>query len=338
MGTNYGNVDSYDYYQYEPFIPIFFAPKVEENKKIENGTDSSCSKRKSSCSSFSESTTRKSTLDDEESNDVELKKKCNIHREDKFKKIFKRLKSSPIFDSKTMLINYDIDNYYLNFEENDNIRKSYYSKLIYKNSWTPGIKPKTHNTAFIFDWDDTLLPTSFLTQEDIINDEYLPEEYLEIFSILEKAIIKILKLAINKGDVYIITNSSIGWVEFSAKKYFPNLNEIIKKINIISARNKYEEAFPGEMKIWKEKTFLSLKNKFDLKLPSNIICFGDSIVELEAGKALASKVNNSFIKTIKFKTNPEPEDIIQQLNAINNKFDYIYSTAKNLSIRIDKKN
>ena len=147
-----------------------------------------------------------------------------------------------------------------------------------------------------------------------------------------------LELAINKGDVYIITNSSIGWVEFSAKKYFPNVTKILNKITVISARSEYEDAYPGETKLWKEKAFLSLKKKLDLKLPSNIICFGDSIVELEAGKNLASKVNNSFIKTIKFQQNPEPEDLIKQLGLIIKKFDYIYSKAKNLSIKIDQKN
>jgi hypothetical protein len=327
MGNNYGNLDSYDYYQYEPFIPIFFTPKDEESKKEESELYSS------------DSLTRKSTLDEEENEKkIEFKKKFKLERDDKFKKIFKKLENSPIFEFKDSLSKYDENDYYLNFEENDNIRKSYYSKLIYKNIWTPGMKAKSHNSIFIFDWDDTILPTTFLTQEDIINDEYLPEEFAEIFSILEKNIIKVLELAINKGDVYIITNSSIGWVEFSAKKYFPNMAKILTKIKVISARSEYEDAYPGETKLWKEKAFLNLKKKIDLKLPSNIICFGDSIVELEAGKTLASKVNNSFIKTIKFQQNPEPEDLIKQIGLIIKKFDYIYSRAKNLSVRIDQKN
>ena len=75
-----------------------------------------------------------------------------------------------------------------------------------------------------------------------------------------------------------------------------------------------------------------------MKIPTNIICFGDSIVELEAGKKLASKINNSFIKTIKFKEKPDPQYMTKEINLINNKLDYLYSTARNLSIRIDKKN
>jgi hypothetical protein len=37
------------------------------------------------------------------------------------------------------------------------------SKLTYEKIWlTPEEKPKTHQTCIIFDWDDTLLPTTFL--------------------------------------------------------------------------------------------------------------------------------------------------------------------------------
>ena len=90
--------------------------------------------------------------------------------------------------------------------ENENFRKSYYSKLIYKKIWTPGIKQKTHNTLFIFDWDDTLFPTSFLIKEGKIDDDYLSKELKDLFSILEKIILKILRFVQKKGDIYIITN------------------------------------------------------------------------------------------------------------------------------------
>jgi hypothetical protein len=321
-------VDSYDYFHYEPFIPIFFNPKFDDENKISD-------------SNFefdeSESMTRKSTLDkNEEIININKSNKIKDSKNINFQKLFKKLKNSPFFE-KNENNKLDEDDYYLNFDENDNIRKSYYSKLIFKNVWIPGQKPKTHNNLFIFDWDDTLLPTSFLSKEDIINNEDLPEEYTELFSILEKSVLKILNLSLKKGDVYIITNSSIGWVQFSAEKYYPKLKSIINKINIISARNEYEDSYPGEAKLWKQKAFLNLKNKINLNLATNIICVGDSIFELEAGKILASKINNSFIKTIKLKQNPCPEDLVKQLDLIGNKFNYIYSQIRNISIRIDKK-
>ena len=331
MGTDYGNINKYNLF-HDPSIPIYFAPKMEDDDKNESSHKAIDLKRKSSYSSESDSETRKSTVDEEEVANIKKSKNKNV---DKFTKIFKNLRHSPFFIKNEATFS-DEDDYYLIFNESDNIRKEYYSKLIYKNVWTPGQKSKTHNSLFIFDWDNTLFPTTFLTKEEII-DSNLPEEYIEIFSMLEKSIIKIINLAINKGDVYIITNSSIGWVEFSIHKYFPNLKKYLNKIYIISARNEYEVVYPNEPKIWKINAFLNLKKTIDISLPTNIICFGDSIVELNAGKHLASKINNSFIKTLKFQEIPEPEDIIKQLNLIFNKFDYIYSKAKNLSIVIDKK-
>jgi len=60
------------------------------------------------------------------------------------------------------------DGYSLDFisksRTNDNIRKNLLSKLTYQKIWlTPHEKPKLHETAIIFDWDDTLLCTSFIS-------------------------------------------------------------------------------------------------------------------------------------------------------------------------------
>ena len=258
MGTNYGNVDAYHLF-HDPSIPIYFAPKMEDDNKNKSSQKAIDLERKNSNSSESDSVTRKSTVDEEEVNLKKIKNK----KVDKFTTIFKNLKHSPLFIKNESTFS-DEDDYYLIYNESDNIRKEYYSKLIYKNIWTPGQKAKTHNNLFIFDWDNTLFPTTFLAKEEII-DNNLPEEYIEIFSILEKSIIKIFNLAIDKGDVYIITNSSIGWVEFSIDKYLPNLTKFLDKIHIISSRNEYEDLYPGEPTIWKINAFLNLKKKIRFK-------------------------------------------------------------------------
>ena len=46
----------------------------------------------------------------------------------------------------------------------ERIRTQFLSKLVYQKAWiSPDMKPKTHQTCVIFDWDDTILCTSFLT-------------------------------------------------------------------------------------------------------------------------------------------------------------------------------
>ena len=67
--------------------------------------------------------------------------------------------------------------YELNFYKTANeIRNSYIQKLVCKALYLPNNKPKTHNSLIIFDWDDTLLPTSFLSQGGVYNENIILSE------------------------------------------------------------------------------------------------------------------------------------------------------------------
>lgn len=50
----------------------------------------------------------------------------------------------------------------------DKLRKNLLSRLTYEKIWlTPAEKPKAYETAIIFDWDDTLLCTSFINPSGV---------------------------------------------------------------------------------------------------------------------------------------------------------------------------
>ncbi len=53
--------------------------------------------------------------------------------------------------------------------------------------------------------------------------------------------------ALDKGDVFIITNASPCWVEFSSEKYYPKIKEELNKVNIISTRGEFEKEFFQEI-------------------------------------------------------------------------------------------
>ena len=54
---------------------------------------------------------------------------------------------------------------------NDKLRKNLMSKLTYEKIWlTPKEKPKQYETAIIFDWDDTLLCTTFINPSGVYHD------------------------------------------------------------------------------------------------------------------------------------------------------------------------
>ena len=229
--------------------------------------------------------------------------------------------------------------YELHFYKNANeIRESYISKLITKNVWNPGMKPKQHNSIIIFDWDDTLLPTSFLTPGGVFDENIiLSDSDQEKLSTIEHYVSEILNSSVEKGNVFIITNAGKGWVEYSANRFYPSIKNNLKKIEIISARGEYEKLYPGNSREWKIQAFLTLLKFVNIKLVTNIICVGDSLFEMEAGRILASKFTEAFIKTIKFREAPKLDELIKQLKLVNKQFGAIYSSVKNLTIRVEKK-
>ncbi len=229
--------------------------------------------------------------------------------------------------------------YELNFYKNGNeIRESYISKLISMNIWNPSLKPRQHNSIIIFDWDDTLFPTTFMTPEGVFDEDIkLSEKEKQKLVLIEKYVFSLLTQALQKGKVYIITNAGYGWVEYSSKRFFPSIVELFSKIEIISAREKYEDKYPGNSRLWKIQAFLTLLKNVNVELVTNIICLGDSLYEIEAGRILASKFSNAFIKTIKFKEDPKLDELIKQLSLVSHQFNLICSRIKNLTIRLEKK-
>ncbi len=176
------------------------------------------------------------------------------------------------------------------FKRGEDIRRSYINKLITTKIWQPSKKEKKHNTLIIFDWDDTLLCTSYLTPTGVFNEDFeLSEKDKERITKLENYVLRILDLAISKGDTYIITNAAPGWVEYSAERFYPEVFKILNKVTIVSARGEYEKLYPGDSRQWKIQAFLETKKNFDTDLVANIICLGDSIIEMEAAHVLASK-------------------------------------------------
>ncbi len=224
------------------------------------------------------------------------------------------------------------------YRNSESIRSTYIAKLITKKVWIPEIKSKTHNSLIIFDWDDTLLCTTFLTPKGYFDENIqLNDKDKQKVQKLEISVLNLLEISVSKGDVYIITNAGPGWVEFSAEKFYPNLRKVLKKIKIISARGVYEKEYPNNSRQWKIQTFLNLQKDLNTHLVTNIICCGDSVFEMEAGKILASKFQQAYIKTIKFRESPKPEELNKQLRLVVDQFNGIYSAVKNLTIRVEKK-
>ena len=232
----------------------------------------------------------------------------------------------------------------MNENENKNksgrkIRNSYYNKLITNNYWNPLKKEKTFNNIFIFDWDDTLLCTSYLLPTGALNDMEINKKDKEIIANLDILVYKLLAKTMKLGLVFIITNGAPGWVELSSVKFYPKSARLMKNIKIISARGLCEKKLPGDARQWKSITFKYALEQLKIKknIPTNIIAFGDSIIEIEASYNLKESFLNAYLKTIKFKETPTHIELEKELKIIITQIDSILCNFKNLSIRVTRK-
>eukprot|EP00918_Siedleckia_nematoides_P034493 GHVU01075058.1.p1 GENE.GHVU01075058.1~~GHVU01075058.1.p1 ORF type:complete len:225 (-),score=25.28 GHVU01075058.1:100-774(-) len=147
--------------------------------------------------------------------------------------------------------------------------------------WVPTAeRPPSHQTVIIFDWDDTLLCTSYLTLRP--SDELIPPSDLRHIEAIEANTMRLLTLAMTLGQVFIITNAMEGWVEYSAAKYLPRLLPILQRLLVISARHRYEDVYPGECRQWKIQAFLEVRASLHRQLIANLVSVGDSPIEMDA--------------------------------------------------------
>ena len=176
-------------------------------------------------------------------------------------------------------------------------------------------------------------PTGFY--DDSMEIPEIAKKHLEK---LEKAVQKLLNASVKLGKTYIVTNAAAGWVEFSSKTYMPLVYEAIKHVEVISARSLFEGLYPGDSYEWKIQAFTNIQKDLESSIITNIIACGDSRIEMEAARHIAKLFQMAFIKTVKFKDTPTPEELIKQLNLVIQKLDHISSAPRNLTIRLERKN
>eukprot|EP00927_Polykrikos_kofoidii_P079654 TRINITY_DN76450_c0_g1_i1.p1 TRINITY_DN76450_c0_g1~~TRINITY_DN76450_c0_g1_i1.p1 ORF type:complete len:365 (+),score=80.17 TRINITY_DN76450_c0_g1_i1:206-1300(+) len=220
----------------------------------------------------------------------------------------------------------------------DDFRVQYLRRLSYEKVWVPRAqRPPQHQTVVIFDWDDTLLCTTYLNMRPAPKDQPLSPVVERHIRGIEAADRKLLTLAMRLGHTFIITNATTGWVELSAANYMPDLLPLLQRVPVISARGKFESLYPGEVSKWKEEAFLEVQRQLDSKIITNLISLGDSNFEMEAVHVMGRAFNQALVKTIKFRENPSPEELLKQLELVAQKFDRIVENAKPLKIGLERK-
>lgn len=224
---------------------------------------------------------------------------------------------------------------YLDLKSRDDFRVSFLRKLSYEKVWVPQAQraPK-HQTVIIFDWDDTLLCTSWL---NVRQEATLPPVAEKHLKGIESAAIRLLETSLRLGNTFIITNAMNGWVEYSAARYIPEILPMLQRVRVISARSKFEAQHPNEVSQWKIQAFLEVQRQLNSEIITNLISLGDSNFEMDAVHIMGKEFEQALIKTIKFRESPIPEELLKQLDLVSQKFEKIIENARNLKIGLERK-
>jgi len=202
---------------------------------------------------------------------------------------------------------------------------------------SPPTTPRSEQTVIVFDWDDTLLASSFLSSRGYKLDTVLDNADLECqLKELETSVKAVLTMALSYGDVIVITNAETGWVELSAQKFIPGVVPLLSQLRVLSARSTYEPMFPDAPLKWKFYAFQErLANYFlDSRRQKNIISFGDSHVEREAVRTVTKGVPNTRTKSVKFAERPSMEQLRRQIELVTNCFQYIHNHQGDLDLQL----
>ena len=167
-------------------------------------------------------------------------------------------------------------------------------------------------TLFIFDWDDTIIPSTYLMNLLNANDNK------KIFNLLDNYLYKFFSIIQKYGTIMIITNANLQWIYYTLS-FMNNTKKLLSSYKIISARdNAFNTNYSDNVKLWKVKTYNEYKkyiNNFDI-----IVNVGDSTNE---HNALYYLINNKLLLpnklTLSYKFIESPtykQLIVQQYNIL----------------------
>jgi hypothetical protein len=224
---------------------------------------------------------------------------------------------------------------YLDMQSQDDFRLNFLRKLSQQKVWIPKSERESpYQACIVFDWDDTLLCTSYLNMKPDSSSSPAVQKHLQSITETGKLLIE---TAMKYGRTFIITNAMKGWVEYSATKYIPGLLPTLKKIRIISARSEHETLYPGQYHEWKIQAFLNVQKEMKSEIITNLVSLGDSTIEMDAVHVMGNEFSQALIKTVKFRETPTPEELAKQLELVHQKFEKIILNARSLKISLERK-
>lgn len=216
------------------------------------------------------------------------------------------------------------------------------------------------SSVIIFDWDDTLLPTWFISEvvKPCIGEGPVPEEsaFYEVLASHAQIIRTTLEAAREVALVQIVTLAARPWVETSAQHYLPGLDlrdllrglgirvyyarECIRGQNKVQAVDQRTEGVDLYM-VAKRMAMVRCLRKLSFKPGAkwNVVSIGDSPAEHEALKeVLWSNDGDSLCKTVKLMDDPSIDVLGNELELLRKWFGRMISYEEDFDISLEDSN
>lgn len=185
-----------------------------------------------------------------------------------------------------------------------------------------------NQTIIIFDWDDTLCPSTTCMRQYGLSVLGAPPEG-EVRAALEVLTKEARLLIAAAGElaekVIVVTNAEEGWVDLSCKAWLPGLQETIAACEVASARSTWEPRGVSSPAGWKARAFEDVIDKFYSRYQNqswkNIISIGDAPHEREALSRVSrwaplGRGKKCRSKSVKFVLRPSIEQLTRELQML----------------------
>lgn len=203
--------------------------------------------------------------------------------------------------------------------------------------------------VIIFDWDDTLFPTSFLREHNKGRSLSFRKHFREELTAHAKLVEETLRVACGIAKVAIVTLAKPGWVTHLADEYLPNLHikELLAELDVEVFYARLEDcpgAFEaGRFELLKASAMRKIIEDFNKDhcgrgCPS-ALSIGDDTIERDALKGLLADnhnfVVNPFCKTVKLPDEPSLWQLSEQLQRFSPFLRSMSTLQRDFDIRAD---
>ncbi|CAJ1388623.1 unnamed protein product [Effrenium voratum] len=200
-----------------------------------------------------------------------------------------------------------------------------------KSPWSPGtsrsFSKSSKDAVIIFDWDDTLCPTSWALEQirncpdtaALLEAEKAHTEQLDAHA---AAVVALLRAARSCARVAVVTLATKEFFTQSAETFLEGarIKELFRElgIKVYFAERAQETNKATEVAAKSQAMTQCLSHLYGSQLMRwNVLAIGDSTVELEAlKKVLAGKWRTPLCKTLKFDARPSLDQLTTQIQTV----------------------